>query len=562
MTSFFSFTRMARLGCLTVGAFLVCFLCVQGAVGAGLTVDSVEFVQPGGQFSRYHLALNVANETVGTATVTSVAVDGAAHENIAVFVDETLSKDNTIPTGKKACVRLSFPWLNSTEYAIQLNAEAEEPFHVLTKAATPSKGGYWNAAWKEYKVLNVAEEAGINRQNEPVTVMLNLPVEQLRDPAKELRLVQMNQAGGYKEVPIQILETSSVNVESEDYPDTIACRFLFYATIQANSTHRYIIFFDNPNAPAPTPPEPTGLEVTGEGLGLTIENPYYRITLAKQSGQINGIFIKQGVEQQLSHAGNAIHWNPGCYSPPRPWGHTYDWNPPEGNSETRGPFVYILKRWGILPQLPEVWVSVTYKFFAHKPHVLMSSTISVREDIDVLALRNDEMVFEPQLFSDLGWRDKQGTIHTMPLGQNPSLEIGYTQVLPADTPWLCFFKPEGGYGYGSLRLAYGAANTEGVEPVRYNEATHITAPSSIVYWYRGLIYHYFPSGPKHLFTKAKKGSVYHETNAYLPFPLVESSGKELNRIDGTYERLTHPLQVSLVDWGRDDLLAVGQREKK
>ena len=376
-----------------------------------------------------------------------------------------------------------------------------------------------------------------------------------------MRLVAISQSGSYREVPFQILETSSVDVEGDQYPDTVACRLLFYANAPANSTRSYIVFYDNPDASAPPMPS-SELKVEGEGFGLAIDNPYYNVTLAKQSGQIDGILIKQGVEQQLSHHGNAIHWNPGCYSPPRPWGHTFDWNPPEGKSEIRGPLVYVLKRWGCLPKLPEVWVSVTYTFYAHTPYIVMSSTIDIRDDIDVLALRNDEMVFEPQLFSDLGWRDKQGIFHTVPLGQDPALETGYTKVLPADTPWLCFFTPDGGYGFGSLRLAYSSASTTEAETVQYNEGTFVTAPNeALVYWYRALVYHFFPTAPVQMFTKVNAGSVYHETNAYLPFPLTKGSGGLLKPINEAYEKLTHPLRVTTVDWGRDDLLAVGQKAK-
>jgi len=532
------------------------------AVAAPLDIAGVRFIPPTDAFSRYHLAVEAANDAEEALTVTSVAVDGQAHENFAVFVGATLSKDDSIPPGGKAHVRLSFPWRNSTQYTVEMSAgsaEGEGTLTVNTTATAPSLGGYWNAAWKGYKVLDICEEAGLDRENEPVNVTLNFSAGRLRDPHRELRLLAMSDAGVCSDVPFQILETSSVDLESEEYPDTVACRLLFYASVPAHATSRYLVFFDNPDAP-PLPATSSALKVEGEGLGLTIENPHYRVTLAEQSGQINGIFIKQGVETQLSHSGNAIHWNPGCYSPPRPWGHTFGWNPPEGKSEVRGPLVYTLKRWGCLHELPEVWVSVTYDFYAHASYFVMSSTIHIREDIDVLALRNDEMVFEPQLFSELGWRDKQGTVSTMHLGQNPAIETGYTQVLPADTPWLCFFLPKGNYGFGSLRLAYASAGTTPAEAVKYNEGTFVTAPnSSLVYWYRALVYHFFPTAPEKLFTRVNAGSVYHETNAYLPFALGKGEGKSLDPIDKAYERLTHPLRVAFVDWGRDDLVAVGQR---
>jgi len=553
------------LRCSLVCAGLLCFFLAQGAAGAGLDIDSVRFVSPADGFSRYHLAVDVTNGVGETVTVTSAVVDDEVRDTFAVFLGEDLSKDDSIPPGTKACVRFSYPWNNSARYSVEVrakSADGERMFTARTTTAAPSRGGYWNRKWKGYKVVGLAEEAGLARENEPVILRLNFRASELRDPHKELRLVEMSRSGVYTEVPFQVLATSSVDVEDDKHPDTVACEVLFYASVPGNASRCYIVFFDNPDAgtrPAPS----SDLKVEGEGLGLTIDNPHYRVTLAEQSGQINGIFIKQGVETQLSHGGRAIHWNPGCYSPPRRWGHTYDWNPPEGKSEIRGPLVYSLKRWGCLPELPEVWVSVTYTFYARVPYFVMSSTIAIRDDIDVLALRNDEMVFEPQLFSELGWRDKGGAVHTVALGQDPALETGYTRVLPADVPWLCFFQREGGYGFGSVRVAYDATSTTETDATKYNEGTYVTAPtSSLVYWYRALVYHFFPTAPVQLFKKVKAGSVYHETNAYVPFPLGRAPGsKLLDPIDQTYERLTHPLRVVTVDWGRDDLVAVGQKEQ-
>jgi hypothetical protein len=551
--------------CPLVCAVLLSSLLAQAAAAAELNIDSVRFVSPTDGFSRYHLAVNVTNGVGEAVTVTSAVVDEESRETFAVFLGGELSKDDSIPSGAKGCVRFSCPWHNSARYSVEVRAKSVDgsrTFAAKTTANAPSRGGYWNAEWKGYKVVGVAEEAGLDRENEPVVLALNFRADQLRDPHKELRLVEMSGSGVYTEVPFQILETSSVDVEGEKYPDTVACDVLFYASVPANSSRCYIVFFDNPDAAAPPPPS-SEVTVEGEGLGLTVDNPYYRVTLAEQSGQINGIFVKQGVGTQLSHGGNAIHWNPGCYSPPRPWGHTYDWNPPEGKSEIRGPLVYTLKRWGCLPKLPEVWVSVTYTFYAHVPYFVMSSTIGIRDDINVLALRNDEMVFEPQLFSELGWRDKQGAVNTVPLRQDPALETGYTRVLPADVPWLCFFQPAAGYGFGSVRLAYDSTSTMEADATKYNEGTYVTAPSgSLVYWYRALVYHFFPTAPVQLFKKVTAGSVYHETNAYLPFPLGEAPANKLDPINETYERLTHPLRVITVDWGRDDLVAVGQKEQE
>ena len=557
-TAFWTYARR-HSGAVLLG--LIGFLAIGQAANA-LTVESLEFRWPDATFGRYHIAASVTNDSDNPVKVQSVMVgDGEAGKGFAVFAAGTLSNDDVIAPGQRATVRLAHPWRGSEQYAVVVaGAQGEQAVVAEGQAQAPARGGYWDPAWKHYKVVELAEEAGLDRTNEPVRLSLNFRADRLRDPAKELRLVALSDTGEHREIPFQVLDVSSVETTEEQYPDTIACRVLFYAEVPAKATRRYLVFHDNPDAPAPAA-APTELSVTGEGLELTVENPYYKMTLAGQSGQINGIFVKQGVDQQLSHSGNAIHWNPGCYAPPRPWGHTYDWNPPEGMQAIGGPLAHVFTRWGPLPQLPEVWVSVTYTWYAHCPYVEMSSTISITDDIDVLALRNDEMVFEEALFTDLGWRDLIGGTHTRPLGQNPDLGKGYTAVLPADTPWLCFYSRDGGYGCGSVRLAYDATSTSPAEAVTFNENTFVTAPQGIVYWYRALVYHFFPEfkEPAHLFSKVNKGSVYHETNAYLPFALSTSGGDLLAPIDDLYARLASPLRVKSVDWGRDGLIAASLR---
>ena len=530
--------------------------------GAGLEICEVAFSPPEGSAARYHLAFELNNNAEQAVTLKSVDVGDTSDDHFAVYVGEELIADSRIDAGQKSRVLVAYPWVNRQPYSIKVTATAgENELRASRQAVAPERGGYWNPAWRHYKVIDLVEEAGVPRQQEPVEISLNFLADRMRDPAKELRLVALVPNKQPVQVPFQVLRTTSVASVEESFKPTAAATILFYADVPANGRQRYLVFYNNPNAPAPAAVE-TDLRVDGAGLGLTIENPYYRMTLAGKSGQIDGIFIKQGVDQQLSHSGNAIHWNPGCYSPPRPWGHTCDWNPPEGHSEIRGPLMYVLKRWGQFPQLPEVWAMVTYKFYAYSPHIEMSSTIAIREDIDVLALRNDEMVFEEKLFSSLGWRDHAGRVHTTPLGQNPDLGKGYTEVLAADTPWLCLYSQDGGYGFGSVRLAYDATSTSPQDAVSFNENTFVTAPAGIVYWYRALAYHFFPTppDPEHLFCAVKAGAVYHETNAYLAFPLGKAVESQLEPMAQTYARLSKPLRVSSVDWGRDHLLSADQRK--
>ena len=102
------------------------------------------------------------------------------------------------------------------------------------------------------------------------------------------------------------------------------------------------------------------------------------------------------------------------------WGHTSDWTAgtafdparhkadalPAGDDKTlpfyyrewTGPLAYRLTRWGKMPFVPEVDVSVTYTFHAGTPVVMVQSLMEFREGIAVHAVRDAELVFSRHQF--------------------------------------------------------------------------------------------------------------------------------------------------------------------
>jgi hypothetical protein len=154
-----------------------------------------------------------------------------------------------------------------------------------------------------------------------------------------------------------------------------------------------LIFYGNPDAEPIT--YPADLKVAGEGFGMVVENEHYRVKLHPLSGAIDEVLLKQGVDVIFDHhleTNGAIHWNPGVYAPPRAWIHASDWDLPAGYSTQGGPVFFMTKRWGPLPYYPEVELSITYIFYAHNPYIVVTSTLDVQKDIDVVALRNGEIV--------------------------------------------------------------------------------------------------------------------------------------------------------------------------
>ena len=77
--------RIARLRISIAWATALGILCIHGAAGASLNIDSVRFVAPTDGLLRYHLAVDVKNGVGETVTLTSAVVDDEAQETFAVL---------------------------------------------------------------------------------------------------------------------------------------------------------------------------------------------------------------------------------------------------------------------------------------------------------------------------------------------------------------------------------------------------------------------------------------------------------------------------------------------
>ena len=99
------------------------------------------------------------------------------------------------------------------------------------------------------------------------------------------------------------------------------------------------------------------------------------IAAANASGQGITVTGVGAVNRSMGGAGTAapleaigaIHWNPGIYSPPRPWTHTADWKPPANVNYVSGP----------VKILTEVCLFTLFVFIVKKDCFMWKSTVKI-----------------------------------------------------------------------------------------------------------------------------------------------------------------------------------------
>jgi hypothetical protein len=353
--------------------------------------------------------------------IKEILVNGRPILDFFCFHDGRFQKSYTANGGGKNEVISRYDWKSDEEVTLEISGavgkERVSPF-LREKVKAPSRGGYWNPAWRFYTTgIVLKETVGVSRVDEPVHVTLGLYGDRVTDPVQELRIVSLDsETGETEEISSQVYAVGRYAWDKPDerYQPTTTCEVAFHADVPANSSRVYLAFYGNNNASAPL--YRSGLHIEGEGLGLTAENEFYRITLSEKSGAIDEITMKKGEPFTFKHGletNGALHWNPGIYAPPRPWLHASDWDPPAHYSVERGPIFTMTKRSGNLEHYPEADVSITYMFYEKVPWVLMSSTIDVKKDIDVKAIRNGEIVLDRKLVDQFAWRDPEGKTGSM-----------------------------------------------------------------------------------------------------------------------------------------------------
>jgi metal-sulfur cluster biosynthetic enzyme len=281
----------------------------------------------------------------------------------------------------------------------------------------PNAWARWAEGWKFFKPFALFETIGIERRGEPVDLAIGFPADQINDPAREVRVAQIDARGGVlREVPSQVYGHTRHGGEH-------ACRVVFLADVPLHDRALYLIFYGNPNAELPG--YATDLRTRGEGYGLDIENNHFVARLSRQVGQLERLTYKRQHGLEL-YAGGKGHGEP----PGIDWAHDYvdtghfqkfrmrNWAQCLNYEITEGPLCVRVRRWGF-PHSPihpvftpsRMHIDQTYTFYAGLPYFFKQGRMDVVRDVEIAAMRDDEWVFSGYSFTDTLWMDSHGRLH-------------------------------------------------------------------------------------------------------------------------------------------------------
>jgi hypothetical protein len=508
-----------------------------------LKVKEYGFPNPTRPFYSLKLMLDAVPEK--DYLVRSVRVEGEPVRDIWVYNSGIPSPEEKWFAGDVSELVIRWNWLDDGNYTVEVDIEdhSGSMTTVRHESVAPHWGGYWDKNWPYYSASVLTEHHGVHRKKEPVHLLLSFYAERISDPQKEIRVVEIDPVTGIPaEVPSQVYGVSTHSSQQDDdaQPST-TLEVAFLADVDAFSSKVYLVFYGNPNAALPS--YETDLSISGEGLGLTVENSYYKTKLHDLSGQLDEIFLKQGVNVTFDHhieTNGAMHWNPDIYAPPRIWSHASDWDPPENYTTISGPIFFTTKRWGILPDYPDVMCSITYTFYAYQPYLMMESTTDINEDLDVRALRNGEIVVNLNVVREYAWKHPDGRIMTLEFAGRPK-EPRRAVDIPASSPWWAFFNREVGCALAAVILESNST--------RRKEGLSRTEPYITMKWgpwaycVRPLAYSYNSANPQRL-VRVPASSSFSERIAFYPARLGMKDEDRFDPVETVYQVLANPLSVS------------------
>lgn len=457
-------------------------------------------------------------------------------------------------------------WEPGQEYEIRItvrmkqniHASKEDYFLSATKKLKAPEGVHvFDDAWKNYKAIVVSETAGVDRKGDPVEVLLPFYPDEALHLTREIRVVSVDpKSYEIQEIPSQVYDIKKYLIEDDLEPDeagnptretplwmpTVTAQVAFLADVPASSSKVYLVYYNNEHAMAKL--YKTDLHIQGEAPGLSIDNSEYSISLHPNSGHLDQIILKKRPEAPLFHrmeTNGAIHWNPGIYSPPRPWTHTADWKPPQHVNYISGPIITRTEVWDNLREIPEVDASVRYEFYPGLPYFISSTSMRINKRIDCIALRNAEIVFKREQITHASWYDEvRDEVITYNVATMPDLT---DLLMEEDVPWITFYNEETGIGFCGIQLNYFNAGLES-KPRLLNPYMYITG-GPWIYWARALSLSFLSSNMQQMIP-AMKGNFFAEKWAYLTYEIAEGDAPYSPVLDWQ-KRLTNPLKVRLAE---------------
>lgn len=437
------------------------------------------------------------------------------------------------------------------------HAKSDVLLTLSKKITAPASAPVYDTAWKKYKSVVLSETAGMDRKAEAVEVLLPFYPDEVHDLKREIRVAAFDpQTHTVTEVPSQVYDIQQYLIEDDLAPDkegrptrevpvwmpTITARVAFLADVPARSSRVFFVYYDNKDAMVKT--YNTDLRVQGEAPGLQIDNDKISVVLHPKSGHFDQLTLKSKPQFPFYHrkeTNGAIHWNPEIYTPPVPWTHTSDWDPPEHVQSSSGPVIAFSDVWGSLREIPQVDASVRYEFFPGKPYFISTTNLRINETVQSLALRNAEIVFKRELITHAAWYDViRDSVIEYDVTKMPDLTDLKMQ---DDVPWISFYNKETGVGFAGIQLNYSNAGLENRTRL-LNPFFYITG-GPWIYWARALSLSFLSSNMQQMIP-VMKGNFFTEKWAYLLYE-TDRGARPYAPVLTWQKKLTHPLRIQLVE---------------
>jgi hypothetical protein len=512
--------------------FLFIFFC--GVLNAAVSPATLKFHSPSfaEPFYRIHIAFEVKGNMVN---IQDLLLNGAKPGLFLIFKDGKNVPVNQALEDDAYDIVLDYAWAAGKDYRVTLIFQSEnskKPKKQEMLGQSPAEGGIPGGQEGFYRIYQVEEQAGLERNQEIMTLTLTAP----KPDVEKADFIAFD---GPRLVPIDIIEKNESipppQVSSSN-PVTLTYKMAMPLDAKANEKKLLLILKGEKSAgPA------NHFSVTGEGLGRTVRGSKLALEFHPQSGQINTIeSLEAGVK--LFNKAGVIHWNPDVFVPGVAWDHSFDWNPPAVFEEKSGAYLYFNSRRGPLPRVQGITLEVKYTVEADAPYFISETRLNFESGQGVIAVRNDEMVLFKELFDHFVYKDKKGNIIKIPLKEKERTPFGLVHVAPEDLDWVGLINSKEGFGFFSLRLESANGNFEIPGQFSHKPGTYFYAPSdgNYVYWVRPLIYTWGDYFTNNLFTYVPKGSFFYERNAYIVLRLGEDFAQYIERLQ---QKLNIPLRV-------------------
>jgi hypothetical protein len=374
---------------------------------------------------------------------------------------------------------------------------------VQMRSETTGQSNDWTA-WKYRLPVRLAGLTELVARLVPVDVKFTLKTAECPNPEKNIRLIYRARDGREQGVPFQLsrLRVWDKGLDPKVGEPTLNGMITFFDVSGGQAGGNYFILYGNSGAEAPA--YPTDLVVSGKGPAWTIENSRLKVELRKEDpvkpeilhdvfgdcGQIAVVTLKAKPETPISNKDHTLHWNPGILIPERGWSNAHAWDPPEHYEVEKGPIFVEVRRRGALPYVPEVELTITYRFFAGRDYVWYGAVLRVKDDVGVVSLRTNELVFDEGFFTRLAWED-EGKIHDEALGGFKAVnKHGDILRLRPDVPFLAVYDPAKGLGTATINLNYAAIDPRGRIPDKYDQAFFVVKGEGLIgsggllFWFR------------------------------------------------------------------------------